>query len=277
MLRDARFTWSAITVLALAAAVRSIAAPTPEEIMQKSVAATEADWREAPAYAFINREVASKHGSTTVKTYEVTMIEGSQYNRLVALNDRPLSPGEREEEARKLQQEIYKRQHESNRERNRRIAKYRKERDQDHAMTKEMANAFEFKLIGEERMDGRDTWVLDASPKPGYAPPNHEARVLTGMRGKLWVDQATYQWVKVEAQVVRPVSFFGFLARVGPGTRFELEQRPVREDLWLPAHFGMKVNATALGFISENSAEDDTYRDYRPSPAAAVADIQSTQ
>ena len=125
-------------------------------------------------------------------------------------------------------------------------------------------------------MDGRNTWVLDASPKPGYVPPNREAKVLTGMQGKLWVDQATYQWVKVQAQVVKPVSFFGFLARVGPGTKFELEQKPIHDNLWLPAHFSMKVNATALGFISENSAEDDTYRDYRPAPAP-VADAQSTR
>ena len=265
-----------LLAVAVALGVPAIAAPAAEEIIQRSVAATQEDWQEAPAYSFINREVASKHGATTVKTFEVTMIDGSPYNKLMAVNDRPVSEGERAEEERKQQQEIYKRQHESNRERNHRLAKFRKERDQDHAMMKEMAAAFEYKLVGEEQMDGRNTWVLDASPKPGYVPPNREAKVLTGMQGKLWVDQATYQWVKVQAQVVKPVSFFGFLARVGPGTKFELEQKPIHDNLWLPAHFSMKVNATALGFISENSAEDDTYRDYRPAPAP-VADAQSTR
>jgi hypothetical protein len=85
------------------------------------------------------------------------------------------------------------------------------------------------------------------------------------MRGTLWIDKQTYQWVKVEAQVVNPVSFYGFLAKVGPGTRFELEQEPVADNLWLPKHFSVRVNATALmGLFNENSTDDETYRNYRP-------------
>jgi hypothetical protein len=41
--------------------------------------------------------------------------------------------------------------------------------------------------------------------------------VLTGMEGKLWIDEKTFQWVKVEATVIRPVSIEGFLAEVEPG------------------------------------------------------------
>ena len=154
-----------------------------------------------------------------------------------------------------------------------------RERGQDHAMMKEMVEAFDFTPAGEEHLAGREVWVLNATPKPGYVPHNHEGRVLMGMKGKLWIDQATYQWVKVDAQVVRPVSFFGFFARVGPGTRFVLEQEPVNDNLWLPKHFSVNVVASALGFIDESSIEDDTYRDYRPMPkAAAVApSARSTQ
>ena len=121
--------------------------------------------------------------------------------------------------------------------------------------------------------------MLNATPKPGYVPHNHEGKVLMGMKGRLWIDQVTYQWVKVEAQVVRPVSFFGFFARVGPGTRFVLEQEPVNDNLWLPKHFSVNVVASAFGFIDESSTEDDTYRDYRPTPkAVAVApSARSTQ
>jgi hypothetical protein len=64
---------------------------------------------------------------------------------------------------------------------------------------------------------------------------------------------------------------FAFLARVGPGTRFLLEQEPVAGDLWLPKHFSMHVNASALGFINEDSVDDETYRDYRPMPQTSAA------
>jgi hypothetical protein len=63
---------------------------------------------------------------------------------------------------------------------------------------------------------------------------------------------------------------------VGPGTKFVLEQAPVVDNLWLPTHFSVKVNATAFGFISENSTEDDTYRDYHLMPNS-VANAQGTR
>jgi hypothetical protein len=121
-------------------------------------------------------------------------------------------------------------------------------------------------------VNGRDCWLLTAEPKPGYEPVNREDKVLAGMTGHLWIDQRDSQWVKVEAEVVRPVSFFGFLAKVGKGTRFLLEQEPVAKGAWLPKHFSMRVYASALIF-NEDSTDDETYSDYRPtSQALAQAD-----
>jgi hypothetical protein len=36
------------------------------------------------------------------------------------------------------------------------------------------------------------------------------------MKGKLWVDREQYQWVKVEAEVIKPVNFGYFIAKVAP-------------------------------------------------------------
>ena len=89
------------------------------------------------------------------------------------------------------------------------------------------------------------------------------------MRGNLWVDQATYLWVKVEAHVVAPVSMYGFLAQVKPGTKFELEQSPVSSDLWLPKRFVEMVRATVLGLHDLNSRDEDDFSDYRPETGTA--------
>jgi hypothetical protein len=197
------------------------------------------------------------------------MIDGSQYHRLVAINDRPLSSGEQAEEENKVRAEVLRRGHESERERRKRVAKFLKERDQDHAMLKEMVDAFDFRLAGEAKVDGHDCWVFDAQPKPGYQPKTRETKVLSGMKGKLWIDKSQNQWVRVEAEVMRPVSLYGILAKVGPGTHFFLEQTPVAGNLWLPTRFSVKVKASALGFINENSSDDETYRDYKPMPNLA--------
>ena len=260
--------------LLLAIGMVSLAAggapPDAAEIVQRSVQKIEADWKRAPEYSFVERDVQTKrHGTPVIKSYEVLMIDGSQYNRLIAVNDRPLSAGEQAAEEEKLRAEVLKRGQESERERQKRITKYRKEREQNHAMLKEMVDAFTFRLAGEATIDGHACWVLDAAPRPDYQPKNRDTKVLAGMKGRLWVDKAQYEWVRIDAEVIHPVSLYGIVAKVGPGTRFFLEQAPVAGNLWLPKHFSVKVNASALGFINENSTDDETYRDYKPMPNLA--------
>lgn len=127
----------------------------------------------------------------------------------------------------------------------------------------EMVRAFDYKLEGEDTINGRRCFVLQATPKAGYQPPSRETQVLKGMRGKMWVDAAQYQWVRVHAEVFRPVSFGLFIARVKPGTEFTLEQSPVQGNLWLPSHFSMAVRARVL-ISSRNYRDDESYWDYRP-------------
>jgi hypothetical protein len=254
-----------------------ITQPDPLEIVRKSVEAIETNWKQAPNYSYVEREVQSKkEAEPTIKSYEVLMIDGSPYRRLIATNDTPLSTGEQAEEDRKMRDEIEKRQHETGREEKKRMAKYLRDRKREHDMTREMVNAFEFRLAGEETVHGHDCWVLDTSPKPGYEPKDRESRVLIGMSGRLWIDKEQYQWVKARAEVVKPVSFYGFLAKVGPGTHFVLEQEPIVNNLWLPKHFSMQVNASALGFLNEDSTDDETYQDYKPM-SRSLAELQASK
>jgi len=247
--------------------VVSLAANSPgaKEIVRRSVAVTQQDWKEAPNYAFIDREVHGKHGHVRLpKTYEVLMIDGSPYNKLMAINDVPLSKPQQVIQARELAIEINKRQHESSASRQRRIARYIRERNQNHRMLTEMVDAFNYSLVGEDTVAGHKVWVLKATPKPDYVPTNREGKMLRRMRGEMWIDEATYQWVRVQADVVKPVSMYGFLAKVKPGTRFELQQEPVQAGLWLPKTFSVRVKATALGLLNESSQEDDVYHAYEP-------------
>jgi len=125
-----------------------------------------------------------------------------------------------------------------------------------------MVSAFEFRYAGEQQVQGADCYVLDAVPNPDYRPPVERARVLTGMKGRLWIDKAHFHWAKVEAEVTKPVEFALFIAKVKPGTRFELDQAPVG-DVWLPKSFTESVNATVLGFYGMHSAEEEHYSDYQ--------------
>ena len=249
---------------------RAGAAPDrAEDIVSRSVANTNADWNAAPQYDFTERDITTQHGQRTTKTYQVMMIEGSPYNKLVATNGQRLSPGQSAEEDRKLEEETARRHNESAAARQKRIADYEKERHQDHALMAEMVKAFDYKLAGEATINGRRCFVLDATPKAGYKPPTRETEVLRGMRGRMWVDEKAYQWVKVHAEVFRPVTFGLFIARVQPGTEFTLEEKPVSGNLWLPSHFSMAVRARVL-LSSRRSSDDETYSNYHRSAGTQV-------
>ncbi|HYN15900.1 MAG TPA: hypothetical protein VES66_08955 [Terriglobales bacterium] len=255
-----------IAMLSMAAsAYAQLDVPT---IIKRSVEVSNADWEAAPQYDHFERD-RQPDGST--KTYEVMMILGSDYQRLVAVNDKPLTPEEQAREQRKLEQVIAQRQSESKEQWTQRTAKYEKDRKRDHLLMEQLTVAFDFNLLGEQKMGPYDVYVLQATPRPGYRPPNTETKVLTGMQGKLWIDKQTYQWVRVEAEVVHPVSIAGFLAQVQPGTRFELEKMPVAEGLWLPKHFSMKARAKILFFFSHKTQEDETYFDYHKAALSGTA------
>ena len=236
--------------------------PNASQIVERSVANTNRDWAAAAQFSFTERDLIVKNGVKTVKTYRDEMLDGSPYNKLLAINDEPLSGSAAAAEDRKLQREKIHRQNESSTARQKRISAYSRERRQDHALLSEMARAFDSKLVGEETVDGRQCYLLSATPRPDYQPVSRDTKVLKGMRGRLWIDAKDYQWVKVQAEVFRPVTFGLFIAHVEPGTAFTLEERPLEGSLWLPLHFSVRVKAKVLMF-PRNSLDEETYSDYR--------------
>jgi hypothetical protein len=230
-----------------------------EKIIANSVAANQKDFQAATHYNWKERERTLKG----FKTSQMTVIDGTPYYRLIAVNGKPLSRSQQEQEKKKEQQATAQRAAENPQQRRDRIAKFEKERRRDAEMMAQLTKAFTFTLIGQQKLRGFDVWALKAMPCKDYHPPNMETEVLTGMRGQLWIDQKTFQWVKVVAEVVHPVSIGGFLARVEPGTRFELENAPVPGGVWLASHFSMKSDAKVLHMFNHSSQEEDTYFDYQ--------------
>lgn len=227
-------------------------------IIQRSSQANERDWEAVPQFDNSERD-RNKDGD---KTYAVTMLYGSPYERLIAIDGHPLSADRQKQEQKKYDDEVKKREHESSDERSKRIAKYEAERKRDHTMLQQMTSAFDFHLIGNRTLRGHKVYVLKATPHKGYRPPDRDSQVLTGMEGTLWVDHDTSQWVKVEAHVTRRVRIEGFLAEVEPGTRFELEKNPVSGNIWMASHFSTKASAKVMLLVPHHDAEDDTFFNY---------------
>jgi hypothetical protein len=240
--------------------------PGANTIVQRSVGALKSDWQAEPKYDYLERDVKN-HES---RTYRVMMILGSPYRRMEAVNGMPLSPEDRQEDQRKLNAAIAARCGESKLQTRKRIENYNKGREHDHLLMQEMTDAFVFDVLGETSLNGRDAWHLQASPKPGYQPPDREAKVLTGMKGELWIDKSTFEWIQVVAQVIHPVSIEGFLARVEPGTRFKLVRAPVAGGAWFPTQFSDESKVRVLSFFGHNGGDDETYSDYQTADSVSI-------
>jgi hypothetical protein len=243
-----------------------------KEIIQRSVEVNRRDWDLAPGYDYTQRE----RDGEKIKTYEEIMLAGSRYERLVAVDDKPLSPEDEAKERRRFEKAVAQRQQESPSEREERVAKYQKEIDRDHALMAELTKALDFTLSGKEMLGRREVYVLKGTPRAGYRPLNKQAKALTGMQGTLWIDAVNFHWVKAEAEVVSPVWIYGFVARIEPGTHFELEQAPIADGIWMPNHFLMDAKAKVLLLFPHYERDDITYLTYHK-PGASPAEANDVK
>ena len=248
-----------------------------QQLVNRSIASTETDWKALPLFSYIEQDEDIKGGEKTTRTYRVCMLAGSPYSRLTEVDSQPLSPTQSNQEAEKLRSAIARRANESPKDRCRRLAQYQKNRERMFALLNEMGQAFEFQNLGVRKLDRHEVYVLQARPRPGYQPKSQETKVLTGMEGTLWIEKNTLQWVRVEAVSIKPIWFGWFIAKILPGTRFLLEQAPVTNSIWLPAFFSYAARADILWW-QKGYFHSEKYREYRllPGSTASSANVAET-
>jgi hypothetical protein len=220
-------------------------------------------------YTYVERDVQNKLDgdgqtkSTEIKTFEILEIYGEQVQRLIEKDDKPVDAKEAAKEEEKIQKIIDKRKNESDEERRKREEKEEKGREEDRKFEREVADAFNFTLIGAEQVGGRDAWVIAGEPRPGYQPHTTGAKILTKFHGRVWIDKDDLQLAKMDIEAIDTVSIGWVLARIHKGTRVMLEQTRVNEEVWLPKHVAFKLDARVALFKGYKLDGDQTFRDYK--------------
>src|SRR5882762_9177044 len=199
-------------------------------------------------YTYIERDVENhldgkgRTKSTEVKTYEVMEIYSEQVNRLIEKDDKPLAEKDARKEEEKIQKAIEKRKNESDDQRKKREEKEAKDREEGRKFVREVADAYNFRLVGTELVGGREAWVIDGEPRPGFVPHMKESRFLPKFHGRVWIDKSDLQLAKLDVECMDTVSWGLFLARFHKGSRFMLEQTRVNDEVWLPLHIAAKID-----------------------------------
>lgn len=201
--------------------------------------------------------------STETKTYDVMEIYGEQVQKQIAKDDKPLSAKDAQKEDEKIQKLINKRNSESESDRKKRLEKEEKEREDERQFVREVADAYDFKFVGIQKLEGRDNYVIDGDPKPGYQPVRKEAKILPKTRFRVWIDKDDSQMKKLDVQFIDTVSFGLFLARLHKGSRVVIEQTRVNDEVWLQQHIAVKVDARIALLKDFNVDVDVTDHDYK--------------
>ncbi len=254
---------AAFLILGYAAPPCPGAAADVTEIVRRAAVAIRADWDAAPGYAFLQRDEFQRDGKPASKTQQVVTISGSDYYMPVAIDDRPLPADRQRLELQKLKNEVERRNREDPDARRRRIENYRQQREQNGELILDFTNAFNFELVGEETIDGHQSYALAATPRQRTGPLSRVAKIFAAMRGRMWVEEEDFHMIRADASVFKPVSIFGIFARVLPGTHMELEMAPVTDSIWLASRFSMNLEISKLWFHSTRTTIS-SYSDYRP-------------
>jgi hypothetical protein len=235
-------------------------------------------------YTYIERHVQhnldgkGQVKSTEITTYEVMELYGEQVMRLIEKEDKPLSERDAAKEEKRIQKLTDKRKNESDDERKKREEKEVKDREDGRKFVREVADAYNFRLVGIEQVDGRDAWVIDGEPRPGYEPHTKEAKFLPKFHGRVWIDKSDLQWMKLDVECIDTVSLGWVVARIHKGTRVVIEQTRVNDEVWLPRYLTFKLSARVALFKGYNVDGEQSYRDYKKFRATArivgVGDVQ---
>ncbi len=220
--------------------VAAAAAQDARDIILKSAARDAQEQELRKNYTYLQKTVQRELDTrgavkvTKASTHEVLVLYGRPYRRLLERDGKPLPHAEEAREKEKLERENAKRSKESDRDR----AHWREEEDKRLAQEKkfrsEIADAFLFKMVGEETVSGKPAYVIQGDPKPGYRPRTTVGKVLPKVKGKVWITKDDLRWVKLQAEFIDTFSLGWMLLRVYPGTRVEFEARKVGDEVWMP-------------------------------------------
>lgn len=257
-----------VSLLTLGAALCATgAAQDARAIVARAVAADNRSDRLARDYTYKVRDEIIEHDkdgrvkSTQSTLDEVLYIGGKRYFHPLEKDGKPLRAAQQRSEDAKLDRAVKDANRMTEAERNKQLADAERDRAKQRADFKDIPDAFDFRLIGDDTIDGRETYKITATPKPSYRGKLRS--ILNNIEGTVWIDKADFNWVKFEAEVLNTFRIGWFLARVDKGTHISYRMTRVNDELWAPADVTLNASARLALVKKVNVEQHVTFSDYR--------------
>ena len=246
-----------VLLILLSAILRQAAAgagaPPPEKLLAAAIEAQRIQDKKGWKYTYREDKDEfhfNKKGERlepSRKTFDVIMLEGENYRKLILENGNPLSD--------KLQKQVDRELEQSRAERKKRsIVTFT--RSVSLGGLDELSRLFDSKVTGEEVVRGRNSWRVESTPKPDVKPSNKKDEEAMSTLRTTWLDQQEPVILKERHTFLRPANSFQ------PGSQFEREYVKVGGS-WLPDLVIWKGNLKALAIIKARFETHYRYYDYK--------------
>ncbi len=199
---------------------------------------------------------------TSVSEYDVYWIGDVAVRQLVRKDGRELTADERRKEGDRTTKEA-----EKARARRDRAAAEGKEtgpRGEEEVTVSRLLELGRFTNAHRLELDGRPTIQVDFAGDPSAKTRNRFEEVIRDMEGTVWVDEQDSELRRVEGRFVRPFKVGGGLvADIRQGTSFQLDQKKVNNEVWLPSTMGAVGAMRVLLLFHFDGSGSVTNSDYR--------------
>ena len=113
----------------------------------------------------------------------------------------------------------------------------------------DVVEALEFTVQGRAMLDSTPAILVTFVGRPQAKPTTREGRIAQKFEGKVWIDEAAAEVIRVEAIATDDISFgLGLVARLGKGTTALLVRRPVEGGIWMPTELKLSGRGRAAIF-----------------------------
>lgn len=215
-------------------------------------------------FMFRQREETG-HGSQTKLIVETKDIAAGM---LVAINDKPLTLEERQNEQVRLDNlannpEELKRKQRADKE----------DTERTNRIMRALPEAFLYEADGvqtgtkEVGNPGDELVHIKFRPNPAYSPPSHTEQVLTGMTGYMLIDRQKRRIAKIDGTLEKEVGFgWGILGRLNKGGRFVVQQGTMGTGAWQITRMDLDLTGRILFFKKLAFKSSQTFSDFREAP-----------
>jgi hypothetical protein len=217
------------------------------------------------------REVdgSGKVKKTTSKEYDSFWISGVPVNKLVKKDGKELTPDEQKKESERIDKEVAKAR--EKKEKGDAKGKETSPRGDDMITASRILELGSFSHPRRVTLDGRDTIVVDYAGDPKAKTRNRGEEVIRDLVGTVWIDEQDKVIRKSEGHFLNAFKIGGGLvANIRKDSSFEMEQKKVNDEVWLPAKIEGEGAIRVLLFANFNGSMQVQMSDYRKFKATST-------